>query len=244
VPRSLENPLNTNETNICGFLNMLVASRDARVKRLVYAASSSTYGDHPGLPKVEDRIGRPLSPYAVTKYVNELYAEVFARCYDVQAIGLRYFNVFGPRQDPDGAYAAVIPRWFGSLLSEQPVCINGDGETSRDFCYVANVVQANLLAATVQRAGAVNQIYNVALGDRMSLKELLQTIQALVAQRREGLRMAGPVYREFRAGDVRHSQADITKARERLGYAPTHTVRQGLAEAADWYIRNFQPARS
>jgi UDP-N-acetylglucosamine 4-epimerase len=242
VPRSLENPLNTNDTNICGFLNMLVACRDAGVKRLVYAASSSTYGDHPGLPKVEDRIGRPLSPYAVTKYVNELYADVFARCYDIQAIGLRYFNVFGPRQDPDGAYAAVIPKWFGSLLHEQPVCINGDGETSRDFCYVANVVQANLLAATVERPGAINQVYNVALGERTSLKELLQTIQGLIAQRREGMRMAAPVYREFRAGDVRHSQADITKAREWLGYAPTHTVRQGLVEAADWYIRNLQPA--
>lgn len=244
VPRSLEDPVRTNDTNISGFLNMLVASRDAKVRRFVYAASSSTYGDHPGLPKVEDRIGRPLSPYAVTKYVNELYADVFARCYGVESIGLRYFNVFGPRQDPDGAYAAVIPRWFGSLLGGQPVCINGDGETSRDFCYVANVVQANLLAATVQRAGAVNQVYNVALGERMSLKELLQTIQEMVGRKRPGLRMPPPTYRDFRAGDVRHSQADITKAREMLGYAPTHTARQGLVEAADWYIRNFQPEQA
>lgn len=239
VPRSLENPIRTNETNISGFLNMLVASRDAKVKRFVYAASSSTYGDHPGLPKVEDRIGKPLSPYAVTKYVNELYADVFARCYGLETIGLRYFNVFGPRQDPQGAYAAVIPKWFGSILGGQPVYINGDGETSRDFCYIANVVQVNLLAATAQHPDASNQVYNVALGDRTTLKELFHAIQGLVAEKKPGLAISPPIYREFRAGDVRHSQADIGKAKERLGYAPTHRVQQGLAEAAEWYISNF-----
>lgn len=238
VPRSLENPIHTNGTNISGFLNMLVASRDAKVKRFVYAASSSTYGDHPGLPKVEDRIGKPLSPYAVTKYVNELYADVFARCYGLETVGLRYFNVFGPRQDPAGAYAAVVPKWFSSLLAGQPVYINGDGETSRDFCYIANVVQMNLLAATAQSTDAANQVYNVALGDRTTLNELFFAIQSLVAERMPSLVVTSPVYRGFRAGDVRHSQADITKARERLGYSPTHRVQQGLAEAADWYIEN------
>lgn len=238
VPRSLENPIHTNETNISGFLNMLVASRDAKVKRFVYAASSSTYGDHPGLPKVEDRIGKPLSPYAVTKYVNELYADVFARSYGLETIGLRYFNVFGPRQDPSGAYAAVVPKWFSSLLAGQPVYINGDGETSRDFCYIANVVQMNLLAATTESPDADNQVYNVALGDRTTLNELFFAIQRLVAERMPSLVVTSPVYRDFRAGDVRHSQADITKARERLGYSPNHRVQQGLAEAADWYIEN------
>ena len=239
VPRSLANPIGTNETNISGFLNMLTASRDAKVKRFVYAASSSTYGDHPGLPKVEDRIGKPLSPYAVTKYVNELYADVFSRCYGLETIGLRYFNVFGPRQDPEGAYAAVIPKWFSSILREQPVYINGDGETSRDFCYIANVVQLNLLAATVQHPEAANQIYNVALGDRTTLNALFYAIQKLVAERKPGLTMSLPTYRDFRAGDVRHSQADIGKAQERLGYAPTHRVDHGLAEAAEWYIDNI-----
>lgn len=239
VPRSLENPIRTNETNISGFLNMLVTSRDAKVKRFVYAASSSTYGDHPGLPKVEDRIGKPLSPYAVTKYVNELYADVFTRSYGLETIGLRYFNVFGPRQDPQGAYAAVVPKWFASLLSEQPVYINGDGETSRDFCYIANVVQVNVLAATTQNAEAANQIYNVALGDRTTLNDLFYAIQQLIAEKKPGLKLSPPVYRDFRAGDVRHSQADIAKARERLGYAPAYRVQQGLAEAAEWYIDHF-----
>lgn len=239
VPRSLENPIRTNETNISGFLNMLEASRAAKVKRFVYAASSSTYGDHPGLPKVEDRIGKPLSPYAVTKYVNELYADVFARCYGLETIGLRYFNVFGPRQDPEGGYAAVIPKWFGSILSGQPVYINGDGETSRDFCYIANVVQANLLAATSQHPDAPNQIYNVALGDRTTLNELYHAIRGLIAEKKPELTIKSLMYRDFRAGDVRHSQADITKAREKLGYAPTHRVQQGLAEAAEWYISNL-----
>jgi len=239
VPRSLEDPIRTNETNISGFLNMLTASRDAKVKRFVYAASSSTYGDHPGLPKVEDRIGKPLSPYAVTKYVNELYADVFSRCYGLETIGLRYFNVFGPRQDPDGAYAAVIPKWFSSILREEPVYINGDGETSRDFCYIANVVQLNLLAATAENPEAANQIYNVALGDRTTLNALFYAIQKLVAERKPGLATSPPIYRDFRAGDVRHSQADIGKAQDRLGYAPTHKVQHGLAEAAEWYINNI-----
>lgn len=238
VPRSLEDPIRTNETNISGFLNMLIASRDAKVRRFVYAASSSTYGDHPGLPKVEDRIGKPLSPYAVTKYVNELYADVFGRCYGLETIGLRYFNVFGPRQDPDGVYAAVVPRWFSSILKEQSVFINGDGETSRDFCYIANVVQMNILAATVQRSDAAGQVFNVALGDRTTLNELYSCIQSLVLEKKPTLKMGQAIYRDFRAGDVRHSQADIGKAKEILGYAPTYRVWEGLKEAAAWYIEN------
>ncbi|MBK4995864.1 Vi polysaccharide biosynthesis UDP-N-acetylglucosaminuronic acid C-4 epimerase TviC [Pseudomonas sp. S37] len=236
VPRSLEDPIRTNSTNIDGFLNMLVASRDASVKRFVYAASSSTYGDHPGLPKVEDRIGKPLSPYAVTKYVNELYADVFARCYGLQTIGLRYFNVFGPRQDPDGAYAAVIPKWFGALLRDEPIYINGDGETSRDFCFVANAVQANLLAATTQNADAFNQVYNVAVGDRTTLNELFGHVRDLAAASQPQLKDAAPVYRDFRAADVRHSQADISKAQSLLGYAPTHRIADGLQDCAAYYI--------
>jgi len=235
VPRSLEDPARTNSTNIDGFLNMLVASRDAGVKRFVYAASSSTYGDHPDLPKVEDRIGRPLSPYAVTKYVNELYADVFARCYDLQSIGLRYFNVFGPRQDPDGAYAAVIPKWFGALLRDETIHINGDGETSRDFCFIANTVQANLLAATTQNADAINQVYNVAVGDRTTLNELFYNIRELATVARPELKDIEPSYRDFRAADVRHSQADISKAQTLLGYAPTHRIADGLKSSADYY---------
>lgn len=242
VPRSLENPIRTNDTNISGFLNMLTASRDAKVDRFVYAASSSTYGDHPGLPKVEDIIGKPLSPYAVTKYVNEIYADVFFRCYGLETIGLRYFNVFGPRQDPDGAYAAVIPKWFNSILREQAVYINGDGETSRDFCYIENVVQMNVLAATVKNKEGANQVYNVALGDRTTLNELFYAIQKLVAERIPKLTMSPPIYKDFRAGDVRHSQADIKKAANQLGYMPTHRVDQGLAEAVEWYINNIPRA--
>ena len=219
---------------------MLVAARDANsgqgVKRLAYAASSSTYGDHPGLPKVEDVIGKPLSPYAVTKYVNELYADVFARCYGLQSIGLRYFNVFGPRQDPDGAYAAVIPKWIASMIKGEPVFINGDGETSRDFCFIANVVQANLLAATAQNLEAVNQVYNVAVGDRTTLNELYAQLHRNLVPRYPQLQGAKPVYRDFRAGDVRHSLADISKAATRLGYAPTQRIAQGLADAMPWYI--------
>lgn len=240
VPRSIENPARTNDTNVNGFLNMLIASRDAGVKRFVYAASSSTYGDHPGLPKVEDVIGKPLSPYAVTKYVNELYANVFGRCFGVETIGLRYFNVFGPRQDPDGVYAAVIPKWYRALLHAEPVFINGDGETSRDFCFIANVVQANLLAATTTSEAAVNQVYNLALGDRTTLNSLYYLIRDLVAVERPEISILEPIYREFRAGDVRHSQADISKICELLGYEPTHRVATGLQEATHYYLENVR----
>ena len=240
VPRSLEDPLATHAANNTGFLNMLVAARDARVKRFVYAASSSTYGDHPGLPKVEDVIGKPLSPYAVTKLVNELYADVFGRCYGVESVGLRYFNIFGRRQDPDGAYAAVVPKWVASMVNNEPVYINGDGETSRDFCYIDNVIQANLLAATSQHADAANQVYNVAVGDRTSLNQLFEAIRASLAPRFPHLANAKPVYRDFRAGDVRHSLADISKARARLGYAPTHRIGEGLACAMDWYVNDLR----
>jgi len=235
VPRSIADPIATHAANATGFLNLLTASRDAGVSRFVYAASSSTYGDDPGLPKTEDRIGRPLSPYAVTKYLNELYAEVFGRCYDVASIGLRYFNVFGARQDPDGAYAAVIPRWVAAMLAGQTITIYGDGETTRDFCYISNVVQANLLAALTQDQRAIGQVYNVAVGGRMSLNELHRLLAHLVNARHPALRIAAPRYEPFRVGDVRHSQADIAKAARLLGYAPTHDVREGLADALPWY---------
>lgn len=236
VPRSIEDPIRTNQTNIDGFLNMLVAARDAGVKRFVFAASSSTYGDHEALPKVEDRIGKPLSPYAVTKYVNELYAEVFARTYGLNFVGLRYFNIFGKRQDPDGAYAAVIPKWVAGMIQGEPVYINGDGETSRDFCYIENAVQANLLAAATDNPEAINQTYNVAVGDRTSLNQLHEQLkQNLLAEFSE-LKEHKPIYRDFRAGDVRHSLADIRKASELLGYKPTHPISDGLAEAMEWYV--------
>ena len=271
VPRSLAEPITTNTTNISGFLNMLVAARDAKVKSFTYAASSSTYGDHPGLPKVEDTIGKPLSPYAVTKYVNELYADVFARCYGFNTIGLRYFNVFGPRQDPNGAYAAVIPKWISSMIKGEPIHINGDGETSRDFCFINNVVQANLLAATVspdpviasearqsmppdrhceERSDAaihdpLNQVYNIAVGDRTTLNELFHLIRenlviaspdpVIASEARQSIPSA-PIYRDFRPGDVRHSLADISKAQRLLGYAPTQRIGQGLELAMPWYV--------
>ena len=239
VPRSLADPITTNATNISGFLNMLTAARDAKVKSFTYAASSSTYGDHPSLPKVEDTIGKPLSPYAVTKYVNELYADVFARCYGFNAIGLRYFNVFGPRQDPNGAYAAVIPKWFSGMIANQKIYINGDGKTSRDFCYVANAVQANLLAATVEAEQAINQIYNVAVGDRTELVELHAAIRELLVERYPHVATAAPVFKDFRAGDVRHSLADISKAKTLLGYVPEYNVSKGLREAMAWYRANL-----
>ncbi len=235
VPRSLEDPALTNEVNVTGFLNLLIAARDEGVKRFVYAASSSTYGDHPALPKVEDVIGKPLSPYAVTKYVNELYADVFSQAYGVEVIGLRYFNVFGPRQDPEGAYAAVIPRWFNDCMEGKPCRINGDGETSRDFCFVDNVVQANLLAATTQNPDAVNQVYNIAFGGRTTLNELCFNIRDLVSDQRPALNLPEPIYGEFRAGDVRHSQADINKAMRLLGYAPRCNVSTGLAQTSAWF---------
>lgn len=238
VPRSLEDPITTNSTNISGFLNMLVAARDASVKSFTYAASSSTYGDHPGLPKVEDQIGKPLSPYAVTKYVNELYADVFSRAYGFKAIGLRYFNVFGKRQDPDGAYAAVIPKWAAAMIKGEILHINGDGETSRDFCFVQNAVQANLLAATSELSTR-NQIYNVAVGDRITLNELFGTLKELLAT--SGINYnKSAVYREFRAGDVRHSQADIGKAKRLLGYSPQYSFARGAAEVMPWYINFFK----
>ncbi len=250
VPRSLEDPINTNGNNINGFLNMLNAARDAKVTRLVYAASSSTYGDHPGLPKLEDQIGKPLSPYAVTKYVNELYAEVFARCYDFKTIGLRYFNIFGRRQDPEGAYAAVIPKWIAAMLNNEPVYINGDGETSRDFCYIDNAVQANLLAATVHEpllspkegegAGETptNQVYNVAVGERTSLNQLYEHLRGNLAPRHPHLQTTRPVHRDFLV-DVRHSLADINKADRLLGYRPSHRIGEGLEEAMLWYENFF-----
>ena len=239
VPRSLEEPILTNAANVTGFLNMLVASRDAGVKRFVYAGSSSTYGDHPGLPKFEDIIGKPLSPYAVTKYVNELYADIFASCYGLPSIGLRYFNIFGPRQDPEGAYAAVIPKWIASLLAGEPVFINGDGETSRDFCYVENAVQANLLAALAEEPGAINQVYNIAVHERTTLNQLFDMQRTLLKPRFPQVAAVRPSYRDFREGDVRHSQADISKAVRLLGYAPTHKIDEGLRVAMDWYVRHL-----
>jgi UDP-N-acetylglucosamine 4-epimerase len=251
VPRSLADPITTNSANITGFLNMLVAARDAQVKSFTYAASSSTYGDHPALPKEEDRIGKPLSPYAVTKYVNELYADVFSKSYNFHTIGLRYFNVFGPRQNPNGPYAAVIPKWVSSLLNGEIVFINGDGESSRDFSFVENAIQANLLAATVAETAtatliasnvkqsmvhpALNQVYNMAVGDCTTLKKLFELI-------RENLLTYGvsttiePEYRDFRLGDVRHSLADISKAKQLLGYAPTHRISEGIQAATQWYV--------
>lgn len=235
VPRSLIDPITTNSVNIDGFLNMLVAARDAQVKSFTYAASSSTYGDHPGLPKVEARIGKPLSPYAVTKYVNELYADVFARSYGFNTIGLRYFNVFGRRQDPNGAYAAVIPKWTAAMIKGEDIYINGDGETSRDFCYVENVVQINLLAATTENSESANQVYNVAVGDRTTLNTLFGLLKENLATHGVS-KSAQPIYRDFRAGDVRHSQADVGKARHLLGYAPIYRLREGIAEAMPWYV--------
>ena len=239
VPRSILDPITTNQANINGFLNMLVASRDAGVKRFVYAASSSTYGDHAALPKIEDRIGKPLSPYAVTKYVNELYAEVFSRTYGFHSIGLRYFNVFGPHQNPDGAYAAVIPKWISAMLKSESIFINGDGETSRDFCFIANIIQANLLAATSKDPEALNQIYNVAVGDRTTLNELYGLIKSELEKRLPHLEILLPEYRDFRVADVRHSLASIEKAGSLLGYQPTHTIGQGMAEAMDWYVQDL-----
>jgi UDP-N-acetylglucosamine 4-epimerase len=235
VPRSINDPIATNETNISGFLNMLVAAKQHKVSRFVYAASSSTYGDHPALPKQEANIGNPLSPYAVTKYVNELYSDVFSRCYGFNSVGLRYFNVFGPRQDPHGAYAAVIPKWTAAMIAGEDVAINGDGETSRDFCFVANAVQANILAAL--SSPEKSEVYNVAVGDRTSLNTLFHAIATSLQA--EGVDYTKqPVYRDFRAGDVRHSQADIGKARSELGYEPSHTIGQGIAVAMPWYVKN------
>lgn len=239
VPRSIADPITTNAANITGFLNMLVAARDAGVKSFTYAASSSTYGDHPALPKVEENIGNPLSPYAVTKYVNELYANVFARTYGFKTIGLRYFNVFGKRQDPNGAYAAVIPKWTAAMIKGEDVFINGDGETSRDFCYIENTVQANILAATVENDEAKNQVYNVAVGDRTTLNDLFYAIKNALAQ--NGVQyIKEPIYREFRAGDVRHSQASVEKIRQKLGYISQYRIGIGVRLAMEWYIKQYE----
>lgn len=239
VPRSIAEPLAAHRANVTGFLHLLIAARDAKVQRLVYASSSAVYGDHPDLPKLEHRIGQPLSPYAATKLMNEIYADVFARAYGLASIGLRYFNVFGPRQDPEGAYAAVIPKWIAALRRREPVTINGDGETSRDFCFVENVVHANLLAATTPNAEALNQIYNIAVGDRTTLNELFQLLKDGLRRRDASLPDSQPVYGAFRSGDVRHSQADIQKACRLLGYVPIRTVREGLEQSLEWYCRNL-----
>lgn len=237
VPRSIADPINTNHTNITGYLNMLVAARDAKVSSFTYAASSSTYGDHPALPKVEDNIGNPLSPYAVTKYVNELYADVFARTYNFSTIGLRYFNIFGKRQTPDGAYAAVIPKWTAAMITGDDVFINGDGDTSRDFNFIENAVQANILAATASD-DAKNQVYNVAVGGRTTLNTLFAALKDNLQSNGISYDKA-PVHRDFRAGDVRHSQADITKIQTRLGYDPQFDIIQGIAKAMPWYVEQL-----
>lgn len=237
VPRSLEDPLTSHDVNITGFLNVLDAARRAGVSRFIYAASSSTYGDEVSLPKREERIGNPLSPYAVTKLANELYASVYARCYGFRATGLRYFNVFGPRQDPNGAYAAVIPKWTAAMIENAPVTINGDGETSRDFCYVANAVQANLRAALAGNE-AQGEVYNVAAGGRTSLIELFDALREQLSRHGIDYRL-DPLFGDFRPGDVRHSQADISKAKTRFGFEPTHAVNEGIAETVDWYVEKM-----
>lgn len=242
VPRSIADPAATHRANVDGFLTVLDAAREAGVRRFVYAASSSTYGDHPALPKVEEQIGRPLSPYAVTKHVNELYAGVFHRVYGMETVGLRYFNVFGRRQDPDGPYAAVIPRWVGNLLADRPCRINGDGGNTRDFCYIDNVLQANLLAATVRDPAALGEVYNVACGERTSLNELFSLIRGAVARHHPEAADAVAEHGPPAQGDVKHSLADLAKVRARLGYAPTHGVRDGLERAVDWYAAELAQA--
>ena len=239
VPRSIALPVDSHASNVTGFLNVLVAARDCGVKRLVYASSSAVYGDHPDLPKVEETIGHCLSPYAATKRANEIYADVFARCYGLQTIGLRYFNVFGPRQDPNGPYAAVIPKWIAAMIAREPIVINGDGLTSRDFCYVANVVQANLLAATEPMTDGASEIFNVAVHARTTLNELFGFLRGRLLPHYPQLQDCQPVYQDFRSGDVRHSEADVSKAKSLLGYRPTHTIEAGLSEALDWYRQHL-----
>jgi UDP-N-acetylglucosamine/UDP-N-acetylgalactosamine 4-epimerase len=236
VPASMADPLAAHRNNVTADLHVLLAAKEHGVKRVVFASSSAVYGDDPQLPKVESNIGKPLSPYAATKLMNEIYAAAFERAYGLESIGLRYFNVFGPRQDPNGSYAAVIPKWISALLKDEPVFINGDGETTRDFCHVANVVQANLLAAMTLRSDAVNQVYNIALGERTTLNELFRTLNSAIGDPK--LTPSKPVYREFRSGDIRHSLADITKARQLLGFAPTLRLDSGLKLSMDWYRRN------
>jgi UDP-N-acetylglucosamine/UDP-N-acetylgalactosamine 4-epimerase len=242
VPRSLEDPRSCHEINVTGFVNMLIAARDAGVGRFVFASSSAVYGDAPELPKVEDKIGRPLSPYAASKWMNEIYAEVLSRAGNPASIGLRYFNVFGPRQDPEGAYAAVIPRWIASLLAGEPVFINGDGETSRDFCYIENIIQANLLAGTTRNQEALNRIYNIAVGERTTLNQLFDFLKARLSAEDRRVTAVRPNYREFRTGDVRHSLADISRAKNLLGYRPEFRVQEGLDLAMAWYVRDARAA--
>ncbi len=234
VPRSIKDPIKTNNSNISGFLNMIYVSKENKVKSFVYAASSSTYGDHKDLPKVEEKIGNPLSPYAITKFVNELYADVFFKIYNFNSIGLRYFNVFGKRQDPNGAYAAVIPKWISSMIKNNEVNINGDGKTSRDFCYIENAIQANLLA-TFAEEDAKNQVYNVAVGDQTSLNQLYEIIKSNLIGNNIDVNN-DPIYKDFRDGDVRHSKADITKAKNKLGYSPKYNIAKGIEESLSWYI--------
>jgi UDP-N-acetylglucosamine 4-epimerase len=243
VPRSVADPLTTHEVNVTGFLNMISAARDAKAESFTYASSSSVYGDHPALPKIEGMVGRPLSPYAASKRANELYAQAFASCYGLNAVGLRYFNVFGPRQDFDGAYAAVIPKWAAAIIMGEPVFINGDGETSRDFCFVENAIQANLLAATTCRPEALNEVYNVAVGEETTLNKLYHELRRLIAPPNAGGPGNRPIYRELRAGDVRHSRANIDKAQRLLGYAPTHNFDRGVVEAIAWYCDRLSVAR-
>ncbi|MFK8270484.1 SDR family oxidoreductase [Capnocytophaga stomatis] len=240
VPRSINDPITSNEVNVGGFLNMLVAARDAGVKRLVYAASSSTYGDSKSLPKVEDVIGKPLSPYAITKYVNELYADVFKRTYNFDTIGLRYFNVFGRRQDPSGAYAAVIPKFVIQLMNYQSPTINGDGTYSRDFTYIDNVIQMNILAMTSENPDAVNQVYNTAVGDRTTIKDMAELLREFLAQYDPKIAEVEILNGPNRLGDVPHSLASIEKAQKNLGYQPTHKFAEGLKEAVDWYWKNLK----
>tara|TARA_A100001011_G_scaffold388048_1_gene466922 strand:+ start:152 stop:1177 length:1026 start_codon:yes stop_codon:yes gene_type:complete len=235
VPRSIKDPIRTNKSNISGFLNILQAAKDAEVKSFVYAASSSTYGDHSALPKREHIIGKPLSPYAVTKYVNELYADVFQKSYGFDSIGLRYFNVFGKRQTPNSAYAAVIPKWVDAMVKNRQIFINGDGTTSRDFCFIENAIQANILAATASKKSALNQVYNIAVGDRTSLNQLYNELKKIIFQQ-TSIFHEKLIYRDFREGDVKHSQADITKAQKLLGYKPTHKVQDGLTKVAIWHL--------
>jgi UDP-N-acetylglucosamine/UDP-N-acetylgalactosamine 4-epimerase len=246
VPRSFEDPRGCHEINVTGFINVLMAARESGARRFVFASSSAVYGDAPELPKIEDKIGRPLSPYGASKWMNEIYADVLCRSELPSFVGLRYFNVFGPRQDPNGAYAAVIPRWIASLLAEEPVFVNGDGETSRDFCYIENVIQANLLAAMAEKTDALNQIYNIAVGERTTLNELFEMLRSRLAAKEPRLASARPTYREFRAGDVRHSLADIGKARRLLGFEPEFRIGQGLDLAMGWYLQDARsaPART
>jgi len=240
VPRSINDPATTNEVNISGFLNMLIAARDANVKRFVYAASSSTYGDSAGLPKVEDVIGRPLSPYAITKYVDELYANVFSKLFSIECIGLRYFNVFGRKQDPNGAYAAVIPHFVKLLISHQPPVMNGDGEYSRDFTYIENVIQMNLLALTVSNPDSINTVYNTAYGERTTLNQLAEYLREFLSKYDPVIKNIQFLYGPARKGDIPHSLASVEKAQKLLGYHPEYNLRDGLEEAVQWYWENLK----